>query len=96
MYRGKIYVAFFYALVFLGLKKKNEFRPYRYPLEISPEIDQWLTETARTAGTSRTDILRRAFALLKIVNEQKKNGIVPGFVPDARQDELEIKVVGIP
>jgi hypothetical protein len=67
----------------------------RLNLDVSPEIASFLDTLAQENATTKTDVMRRAIALLKIAHDAKKRNRTMGFVASARDDVLETKVVGI-
>jgi predicted transcriptional regulator len=70
----------------------------RLTLDVSPEIDKSLTDIAKRSGITKTEAMRRAFALLKVADREnsKGNGYSLGVVRE-NGDKLEAvaRVVGI-
>lgn len=63
----------------------------RLSMIISDDLDRLIDELASEAGTSRTDIVRRALAVMKAFKEQKARGREHiGFVKDATKLDAEI------
>jgi len=63
----------------------------RLSIIISDDLDRLIDELAEDAGTSRTDVVRRALAVLKAFKQQKKQGRDHiGFVSDPSKLEAEI------
>ncbi|GEM_PF-461222 len=46
----------------------------RMSVNLSPEMEKLIDETARTEGISKGEVIRRAFALLKLAETEKKSG----------------------
>ena len=67
----------------------------RLNLDVSPEIAEFLDTLAQENATTKTDVMRRAIALLKVAHDEKKRHRSMGFVSEARDDVLETKVVGV-
>ena len=63
----------------------------RLSIIISDDLDRLIDELASDAGTSRTDIVRRALAVMKAFKQQKEKGRDHiGFVEDASKLDVEI------
>ncbi|MBN8631908.1 MAG: ribbon-helix-helix protein, CopG family [Rhodobacterales bacterium] len=63
----------------------------RLSIIISDDLDRLIDDLASEAGTSRTDIVRRALAVMKAFKQQKEKGRGHiGFVEDARKLDVEI------
>jgi predicted transcriptional regulator len=67
----------------------------RLNLDVSQEIADFLDALARENATTKTDVMRRAIALLKIAHDEKKRNRSMGFVASSRDDVLDTKIVGI-
>lgn len=67
----------------------------RINLDVSPEIAEFLDTLAQENATTKTDVMRRAIALLKVAHEEKKRHRSMGFVSADRDEILETKVVGV-
>ena len=67
----------------------------RLNLDVSQEIADFLDTLAQENATTKTDVMRRAIALLKIAHDEKKRNRSMGFVSAARDDVLETKIVGV-
>ena len=65
----------------------------RLNLQVSQELNQMLEEIAASTSSTRTDVIRQAFALIKITHTAKKDGHHLGLVDDARK--LDTKIVGL-
>ncbi len=65
--------------------------PKRLSVVISDDLDRLIDELAEDVGTSRTDIVRRALAVMKAFKQQKKLGRDHiGFVHDSSKLDAEI------
>jgi hypothetical protein len=64
-------------------------------LDVSPEIADFLDMLAQENATTKTDVMRRAIALLKIAHEEKKRNRSMGFIAAAHDHLLETKVIGV-
>jgi len=63
----------------------------RLNVAISDELDELIDELAQETGTSRTDVVRRALAVMKAFRQQKKAGRNHiGFVADPKNLDAEI------
>lgn len=65
----------------------------RMSVNLSPEMEKLIEETALSEDISKGDVIRRAFALLKVAESEKKRG---RFLAVARENECthNIEVVG--
>lgn len=58
---------------------------------ISDDLDRLIEELATETGTSRTDVVRRALAVMKAFKQQKEKGRDHiGFVSDPSKLDVEI------
>lgn len=63
----------------------------RLSVNISEELDELIDELANDANISRTDVIRRALAVMKAYRQQKAIGREHiGFVSDPRKLDAEI------
>ena len=65
----------------------------RLNLQVSSELNYALEEMADSSGSSKTDIIRQALALMKFAHTAKKNGEHLGVVSDP--NKLDTEVVGL-
>jgi predicted transcriptional regulator len=65
----------------------------RLNLQVSAELNGVLEEIADSSGTSKTDVIRQALALMKVAHNARKNGKHLGLVGDA--DKLDTEIVGL-
>jgi hypothetical protein len=65
----------------------------RMSVNLSPEMEKLIEETALNEDISKGDVIRRAFALLKVAESEKKRG---RFLAVARENESShnIEIVG--
>ncbi len=66
----------------------------RLSLELSRELDQMLQEIAEEGATTKSEVLRRALALVKVAHDAKKEGRYLGLVRD--REKLDTEIVGLP
>lgn len=71
----------------------------RMTLDLSNEVDSYLTGFAKKKGITKAEAMRRAFSLLAIADreDEKGNGFGIGIVKDGEDGKLEAvgRVVGI-
>jgi hypothetical protein len=67
--------------------------PQQFVLQISSEVNEMLEAMCLTHGSSRTDIVRQALALIKIAHDAKKAGFYIGLVDDPAK--LNTEIVGL-
>ena len=65
----------------------------RLNLHVSSELNRQLEEIADSSGSTKTDVIRQALALMKVAHTAKKNGKHLGLVADA--DKLDTEIVGL-
>jgi predicted transcriptional regulator len=65
----------------------------RFDLKLSPALVATVNAIAADTGSTRTDVVRQAFALLKAVHEAKARGLHVGFAADPSR--LDTAIVGI-
>jgi hypothetical protein len=65
----------------------------RLNLQVSNELNTVLEEIADSSGSSKTDVIRQALALMKVAHSAKKNGKHLGLVTDA--DRLDTEIIGL-
>ena len=52
----------------------------RFTIDLSPEINDRLTEIAKEQGITKAEAMRKAFALLSISEKEKKEGNTLGII----------------
>jgi len=62
-------------------------------LQVSAEINDLLDKIADETGSNRSEVIRRALALMKIAHEARHRGKRLGLVSDP--DKLETEIVGV-
>jgi predicted transcriptional regulator len=65
----------------------------RLNLQISEEINQVLEGIAEETGTTRTDVIRQALALMKVAHKARRDGKHIGLASNAAQ--LDTEIVGL-
>jgi len=65
----------------------------RLNLQVSSELNNVLEEIADSSGSTKTDVIRQALALMKVAHNAKKNGKHLGLVADA--DKLDTEIIGL-
>jgi len=68
----------------------------RMSVNLSPEMEKLIEETALNEKISKGDVIRRAFALLKVSEVEKKNGRFLAVAQEDKQDgnKTHIEVIG--
>ncbi|MEY1283334.1 hypothetical protein AB7186_25695 [Escherichia coli] len=64
----------------------------RMSMNLSPEMEKLIDETAKKEGISKADVVRKAFALLQVSETEKKKGRSLGIITE-EQNSHEMKVV---
>ena len=59
-------------------------------LFVSPQLNETLESMAQESGTTKSDILRKAIALLEVASDARKEGKGIGIVTKDRQVVTEI------
>lgn len=73
------------------MSKKKE--KIRLSLDVSPEVNDLLDELAFSTGGTKSDVIRKAIALIKVAVDGKEKGLKLGL---AGKDEiLTTEIVGI-
>lgn len=65
----------------------------RLNLQVSRELNNVLEEIAESSGSSKTDVIRQALALMKVAHNAKRSGKHLGLVEDA--GKLDTEIVGL-
>lgn len=65
----------------------------RLSLQVTREVNRLLEDIADEAGTTKSDVLRQALALMKVAHDGKHSGRHLGFVSDPKK--LETEIVGL-
>lgn len=65
----------------------------RLNLQVSTELNSVLEEIADSSGSSKTDVIRQALALMKVAHGAKKSGKHLGLVADASR--LDTEIIGL-
>lgn len=68
----------------------------RFTIDLSPEINDRLTEIAKAQGITKAEAMRKAFALLSISEKEKKEGNTLGIVKEKDGETIVVgKLVGL-
>lgn len=69
----------------------------RMSVNLSSEMEQLIETTAKCDGISKAEVIRRAFALLQISEEEKKKGRALGVIAEDSHHEMKVvgKIVGL-
>jgi metal-responsive CopG/Arc/MetJ family transcriptional regulator len=65
----------------------------RLNLQVSQQLNAELDEMAESTGSSRTEVIRQALALMKIAHQARREGRHIGLVSDP--SNLETELVGV-
>jgi predicted transcriptional regulator len=69
----------------------------RISVELPDDINELITRIAQEQGVSKTEVIRRAFAVLKVAEEEKANGGMLGMVRRTDDGKLEAvaRLIGV-
>jgi predicted transcriptional regulator len=65
----------------------------RLTLDVSQEVNRTLEDLAQKTGSTKSDLLRRAIALMEVAVEAKKNG--QNLSLSDKQDRVVTKIIGL-
>jgi hypothetical protein len=65
----------------------------RITLDLSPEMNRTLEELVTTSGTSKSDILRKAIALIEVAMDARSRG--QSLALSDKEDRVVTKIVGL-
>ena len=65
----------------------------RLSLQVTEELNRMLEQMADEGGTTKSDVLRQALALMKVARDGKRQNRHLGFASDPRK--LETEIVGL-
>jgi metal-responsive CopG/Arc/MetJ family transcriptional regulator len=65
----------------------------RLNLQLSSELNEALEEIVDDTGTSRSEVIRQALALMKVAHSAKKQGRHIGLVSDPKK--LDTEIIGL-
>ena len=71
----------------------SEKEKVRLSLDISTELDSLLEQLAAATGSTKSDILRKAIALMEVAVEAKRQGKKFGIAE--KDEQLTTEIVGI-
>lgn len=74
-------------------QKKIDKEKVRLSLDISPELNKLLEDLAATTGGTKSDVLRKAIALMEVAVDARRRGLKLGL---AEKDQtLATEIVGL-
>jgi Arc/MetJ-type ribon-helix-helix transcriptional regulator len=65
----------------------------RITLDLSPDLNRTLEELVAKSGTNKSDVLRKAIALVEIAMEAKPKGL--SLALSDKEDRVVTKIVGL-
>lgn len=65
----------------------------RMSVNLSPEMESLIEQTAKRDGITKAEVIRKAFALLQVSENEKKKGNSLGIISEDRANH-EMRVVG--
>ncbi|MGB3252266.1 ribbon-helix-helix protein, CopG family [Buttiauxella gaviniae] len=65
----------------------------RMSVNLSPEMEALIDETSKREGISKAEVIRKAFALLKISETEKTKGRAIGIIKEDEHSH-EMRVIG--
>jgi predicted transcriptional regulator len=72
---------------------KNEKEKVRLSLDISPELNALLEQLAATTGGTKSDVLRKAIALMEVAVDAKRRGLKLGLAD--KDTTLTTEIIGL-
>ncbi len=72
---------------------KNEKEKVRLSLDISPELNKLLEQLADWTGATKSEVLRKAIALMEVAVEAKRQGKKFGIAE--RDQQLSTEIIGL-
>jgi predicted transcriptional regulator len=72
---------------------KNEKEKVRLSLDISPELNTLLEQLAATTGGTKSDVLRKAIALMEVAVDAKRRGLKLGLAD--KDQQLTTEIIGL-
>lgn len=69
----------------------------RMSVKLSSEMEELIEDTASREGISKGEVIRRAFALYKLAEDEKQNGRTLAVVEDKGGENIKViaKIMGI-
>ena len=69
----------------------------RLTVTVPDDVERVIEKISREQGTSKVEVVRRAFALLKLADEEKAKGKSLGIVRETADNKLEVdtKILGL-
>ncbi|HEV7858499.1 MAG TPA: ribbon-helix-helix domain-containing protein [Pyrinomonadaceae bacterium] len=72
---------------------KNEKEKVRLSLDISPELNELLEQLAGWTGSTKSEVLRKAIALMEVAVEAKRQGKKFGIAE--KDQQLSTEIIGL-
>ncbi|MGB9182346.1 MAG: ribbon-helix-helix domain-containing protein [Pyrinomonadaceae bacterium] len=72
---------------------KNEKEKIRLSLDISPELNALLEQLAAKTGGTKSDVLRKAIALMEVAVDAKRRGLKLGLAE--KDQQLATEIIGL-
>lgn len=72
---------------------KNAKEKVRLSLDISPELNTLLEQLAASTGSTKSEVLRKAIALMEVAVEAKRQGKKLGIAE--RDQQLATEIIGL-
>jgi len=69
-------------------------RKIKLTLELSEDVNNSLQEIAEEAGTTKSDVLRKAISLMKVASSEKKKGRELAVI-DSKSEKVVSHIVGV-
>lgn len=73
--------------------RKLDKEKVRLSLDISPELNRLLEELAATTGGTKSDVLRKAIALMEVAVDAKRRGLKLGLAD--KDQTLATEIIGL-
>ena len=73
--------------------KKTDKEKVRLSLDISPELNALLEQLAATTDSTKSDVLRKAIALMEVAVDAKRRGLKPGLAE--KEQPLATEIIGL-
>jgi Arc/MetJ-type ribon-helix-helix transcriptional regulator len=69
----------------------------RMSVNLSPEMERLIEEKAQKDGITKAEVIRRAFALLQVSENEKKKGNSIGIISENEKHEMKVvgRIVGL-
>jgi predicted transcriptional regulator len=77
----------------MGNPENQKKEKIRLSLDVSPEVNQLLDNLAASTGGTKSDVIRKAIALIKVAVEGKEKGLKLGLAES--NQVLTTEIVGL-